>query len=268
MRPYQIRGVWYYPAEQPDYDERGTASWYGEQFHNRQTADGEIFDMELVSAAHKTLPLPSIVEVTNLDNGRTLTVRVNDRGPFVEGRIIDLSRAAADELGFLSKGLANVRVRYLGPAERVGARPVQIAAATPPKPPAEIGPRAVVPPPSPLLRPGAPQIMALPLQSASAVVAPPPASAPQPPLVQRVSAPPVIAGPFRVQAGAFSDLDNARRVADRLAQAGQTAIEPAETAQGRLYRVVVGPGVDANGAELLRARVAEAGFPSALVVRF
>src|SRR6185312_12499192 len=74
MRPYQVKGVWYYPQNDPDYDARGIASWYGEQFHNQKTADGEIFDMNGISAAHKTLPLPSLVEVTNLDNGRQLTV--------------------------------------------------------------------------------------------------------------------------------------------------------------------------------------------------
>jgi rare lipoprotein A len=117
MRPYQVKGVWYYPKEQPGYDEIGIASWYGDQFHNRQTSDGEIFDMWIPSAAHKTLPIPCIVSVTNLENGKTIKVRVNDRGPFVSGRIIDMSRAAAAELGFLNKGTARVRVRYLGPAD-------------------------------------------------------------------------------------------------------------------------------------------------------
>ena len=94
MRPYQIRGRWYHPAEQPDYEETGLASWYGDQFHGRPTATGERFDMNALTAAHKTLPLPGLVEVTNLANGRRIVVRVNDRGPFVDGRIIDLSRGA------------------------------------------------------------------------------------------------------------------------------------------------------------------------------
>jgi rare lipoprotein A len=116
-KPYQVKGVWYYPKDQPNYDEIGIASWYGEQFHNHYTADGEIFDMGLPSAAHKTLPLPSLVEVTNLANGRTVIVRVNDRGPFVDGRVIDLSRAAAEELGFVAQGVTKVRVRYVGQAK-------------------------------------------------------------------------------------------------------------------------------------------------------
>lgn len=115
MRPYQVRGVWYTPKADPDYDEKGIASWYGEQFHNRNTANGEVFDMDRITAAHKTLPLPSIVEVTDLETGRKLKVRVNDRGPFVQGRIIDLSKGAAEKLGIYRKGIARVRVRYVGP---------------------------------------------------------------------------------------------------------------------------------------------------------
>lgn len=120
MRPYQIRGRWYRPEHQPHYDVEGIASWYGDAFHGRPTATGERFDMTLLTAAHTTLPLPSLVEVTNLENGRTIIVRVNDRGPFVDDRLIDLSRAAADALDMRRAGLARVRVRYLGPAPRGG----------------------------------------------------------------------------------------------------------------------------------------------------
>lgn len=115
--PYQVGGVWYLPAFEPDFDETGTASWYGSEFHGRPTSNGELFDMNALTAAHPTLPLPSLLEVTNLSNGRTVTVRLNDRGPFVAGRMLDLSRRAAEELGFIGAGTANVRVRYLGPAE-------------------------------------------------------------------------------------------------------------------------------------------------------
>ena len=112
-RPYQIAGIWYYPREDANYDETGTASWYGPNFHGKSTANGEIFDMNAVSAAHPTLPLPSRVRVTNLENGRSLMVRVNDRGPFARGRIIDLSRRAAQLLGFASNGTARVRVQLV-----------------------------------------------------------------------------------------------------------------------------------------------------------
>ncbi|HYG27867.1 MAG TPA: septal ring lytic transglycosylase RlpA family protein [Caulobacteraceae bacterium] len=122
MKPYTIRGKTYTPRHDPDYDEVGLASWYGGKHHGRMTADGEIFDQNAPSAAHKTLPLPSVVEVKNLENGRKIKVRVNDRGPFAEGRIIDLSKEAARQLGMLEQGLAKVRVRYVGPAERKVAR--------------------------------------------------------------------------------------------------------------------------------------------------
>ena len=113
MRPYQVKGQWYTPHAQPDYDEVGLASWYGGAYLNRTTADGEVFDTARPSAAHKTLPLPSLVEVTNLENGRRIQVRINDRGPFISGRIIDFSPRAAQELGFYEKGSARVRVRNL-----------------------------------------------------------------------------------------------------------------------------------------------------------
>ena len=121
-KAYKINGRWYQPAEDPTYNRTGIASWYGRDFHGRPTANGEIFDMNQMTAAHTTLPLPSLVEVKNLENGRRVTVRVNDRGPFANDRIIDLSRAAARELGFEQNGLARVRVRYLGPAPLPGQR--------------------------------------------------------------------------------------------------------------------------------------------------
>lgn len=133
--PYQVSGRWYYPKHDPDYEAVGVASWYGRDFHGRPTANGEIYDMNRMSAAHKTLPLPSIVEVTNLENGRKIKVRVNDRGPFARGRVIDMSRAAARRLGFEQNGLARVRVRYVAPAvlagraPQPGEQPVIIAAA-------------------------------------------------------------------------------------------------------------------------------------------
>ncbi len=113
--PYNIDGVWYYPATNYAYDETGIASWYGEEFHGRNTANGEIFDANTFSAAHPTLPMPSIVQVTNLENGRTLVLRVNDRGPFVAGRVIDVSRGAARALGFEGQGTTKVRVKILAP---------------------------------------------------------------------------------------------------------------------------------------------------------
>ncbi|CAN7344485.1 septal ring lytic transglycosylase RlpA family protein [Phenylobacterium sp. LjRoot219] len=134
-KPYQVGGVWYVPREQPDYDKVGMASWYGDAFHLKSTANGEIFDMNALTAAHTTLPLPSIVEVTNLANGRKLRVRVNDRGPFVDNRIIDLSRESARQLGLERQGVARVRVRYVGPAPLLGRDAgVRVARARPAAP--------------------------------------------------------------------------------------------------------------------------------------
>jgi rare lipoprotein A len=112
-QPYEINGRTYYPREDFDYDRSGTASWYGSDFHGRRTANGETYDMNALTAAHPTLPMPTIVRVTNLDNGRSVVVRINDRGPFAEDRIIDMSRAGARELGFEGAGLARVRVTVL-----------------------------------------------------------------------------------------------------------------------------------------------------------
>lgn len=114
--PYKILGDWYYPQEDPNYVGVGIGSWYGEKFHGRRTANGEIFDMNLLTAAHPTLPMPVRLRVTNMENGRSVVVRMNDRGPFAKGREIDLSKRAAEVLGFKQQGTAKVKVEYLGRA--------------------------------------------------------------------------------------------------------------------------------------------------------
>ena len=111
--PYQIRGVWYYPAVDYNYSETGIASWYGPDFDGKPTANGEIYDQDDLTAAHRTLPMPSLVKVTNLENGRSLELRVSDRGPYYGGRIIDISKRGAELLGFKNKGTAKVRVEVL-----------------------------------------------------------------------------------------------------------------------------------------------------------
>lgn len=117
--PYLINGEKYYPEVDYGYDETGIASWYGPGFHGKLTANGERFDENELTAAHKTLPLPSIVRVTNLENGRSLIVRVNDRGPYAHSRIIDMSKRSAELLGFRSKGVAKVRVQVLAAESRM-----------------------------------------------------------------------------------------------------------------------------------------------------
>jgi rare lipoprotein A len=115
-KPYKIAGRWYTPAEDPNYDRQGRGSWYGTDFHGRKTANGEVFDMNALTAAHPTLPLPSYVYVTNLANNRTILVRVNDRGPYSNDRIIDMSRASSRALGFENQGITQVRVKFAGRA--------------------------------------------------------------------------------------------------------------------------------------------------------
>jgi rare lipoprotein A (peptidoglycan hydrolase) len=120
-KPYTIAGNTYVPAEDPNYDETGTASWYGDGFHGGPTANGEVYDMHLLTAAHKTLPMPSYAYVHNPANGRTIMVRINNRGPFKGNRIIDLSQEAARLLDFKARGLATVRVTYAGRAPLNGS---------------------------------------------------------------------------------------------------------------------------------------------------
>ena len=119
--PYVVGGRTYVPTENPRYTAVGLASWYGDDFHGRYTANGEIYDLNGISAAHPTMPIPSYARVTNLDNGRSLVVRVNDRGPFAANRIIDVSVRAARLLDFYDRGTTRVRVEYLGRAPLEGS---------------------------------------------------------------------------------------------------------------------------------------------------
>ena len=191
--PYQIKGVWYYPAVDYNYDKTGVASWYGEQFHGRYTANGEIFDLNQLTAAHTTLPMPCIVEVTNLQNGRSLQLRVNDRGPFVDGRLIDVSRRAAQLLGFETKGTTPVRVRIIKEASiqvaeeamHGGSGAIMLAqAASPPPPMMQAAPQAYA---APVLSPSAraTNIVAGPIVDTQGEALPPPTPAPN-----------VVAGPI------------------------------------------------------------------------
>ena len=277
-QPYQVNGIWYVPREQPDYDQRGMASWYGRQFHLKSTANGEIFDMNAVSAAHTTLPLPSMVEVTNLDNGRKLTVRVNDRGPFHDNRIIDLSQEAAIQLGFHREGLANVRVRYLGPAPLTGrAEGVRVASAAPYAAASQVASQAATSPPAQTYRPPAREVVtetALPPVTGAAISDAPippaiPSSTPPAAYQAYAAAPAVPASPsaLRIQAGAFSNPANAQRAVDQLSTAGSASIEPLQLDGRTLYRVVLPAPADEAAAYALRDRVAEIGFTEARVVR-
>lgn len=275
--PYQVGGIWYVPHEQPDYDQTGIASWYGDAFQMKATANGEIFDLNQFSAAHTTLPLPSMVEVTNLANGRKLTVRVNDRGPFVGGRIIDLSHAAARELGYDRQGTARVRVRYVGPAPLGGPEAgVRYAKATPP---AYTPARSARPADEEIfasVTPAAPESLGTSPRRGLQVEVKPLVAPPEPvtvstlsPLARFARSDALLAetGVYRIQAGAFADRAHARRAADQLSAQGAATIEPFDRGGTTLYRVLLPGPTDEAEAYALRDKVAGVGFSDARVVR-
>ncbi len=299
-KPYQVNGQWYFPHADPTYDVTGTASWYGYPFQNRRTANGEVYDEALITAAHKTLPLPCIVEVTNLQNGRSIRVRVNDRGPFVGERLIDLSKGAAEQLGFDRKGTTQVRVRFITMAAPLTAPGLMMASNTPPSryahspayqatprqaqddgafddmgapPPAT--PVAYRSPPSAYEGPmaedeaGPPEIGPPPAASPIATSALPPAQLASRPTPAAYSAPrpyPTAGGSYSVQAGAFATRSAADRAVARLASAGGVQVVPLERNGATLYKVVVGSFSDAAAAGETRARVVAMGFADARVV--
>jgi rare lipoprotein A len=251
-QPYQVKGRWYYPEYDPRYDRVGTASWYGEPFHGRATANGERFDRKSVSAAHPTLPLPSLVRVVNLSNHRELVVRVNDRGPFVDDRLIDLSQEAARQLGFERQGLAPVRVQFVRLADAEGEPPQPIAksAPTPMRArPAERAPQLVA-----AVRPLHP-------------VAPTPAAklartTPTP--VVRTTAPAQCEGRF-IQVGAYSEPVRARRVMAELHGLQAMPVTLAVLAD-HLERVRLGPIADPVAVDATLDRVKRFGFSEAFIV--
>jgi len=254
--PYTVNGVTYRPRIQPGYDETGIASWYGPNFHGKYTANGERYDMNKLTAAHRTLPMPSYVRVTNLENGRALVLRVNDRGPFTKSRIIDVSRRAAQLLGFERSGTAKVRVqaveekadapRALPPAEpdnRVLAD--KLAEAEP----------AAGPPPGAAIA------------SSSVSVAPlvPPSTAAGS-TTSAASPSAAATGGVFVQVGAFSSEAKAKEILDRARPLGPAVLEPIMINGQTLYRVRLGPYGSDREAEGARAQVSAQGFPDARVV--
>lgn len=244
--PYQVKGRWYHPKEEPGYEAVGIASWYGDAFHGKRTANGEIFDKTRLSAAHPTLPMPTLVEVRNLENGRTITVRVNDRGPFVSDRVIDLSHAAATALGFDKQGLARVHVRYLGRADlfalaapgKDAGKLVRVASAPPPRP----RPKGDAPSPAPGAAPPPDRVTSF-IEAALAAPA---------------------AAEFWISIADYTDLNALE--ADRVALAPGEGSRVVSAAAGGRYELQVGPHADFFAAEARLAALREAGYPSARVV--
>jgi len=231
-RPYTVFGREYVPATSlRPYRERGVASWYGKKFHGEKTSSGETYDMYAMTAAHPTLPLPSYARVTSVATGKSVVVRVNDRGPFLHDRVIDLSYAAAHRIGIAQKGSGEVDVEAIMPGETV-------LVAAPPLPPV-----------------------------AAAPMAPPPAGTP----AAEVGAPVSVApndGGFVVQLGAFANYANAENflahVANQLAPAG---VEPKIRQVGGLFRVFVGPYAARDDARRTADRLRDAlGLPSTIAV--
>jgi len=257
--PYQINGAWYYPAENWNYDETGVASWYGPQFDGKLTANGETFDQWQVSAAHKTLPMPSIVRVTNLENGRSLVVRVNDRGPYARGRIIDMSRRAAQMLGFEGKGTAKVRVAILSKesralAERLKSGEVLTAEDMPQINSDNLSQEPVA---SKTLEK---------VQVASIEPAPQIPATPNEAHVGDMSSVSVSPTKIYIQAGAFSDLNNAERVLANLEKLGNATISPIQSGGRELFRVRLGPISEVSEADDLLEKVGNIGYPNARTV--
>jgi len=288
-KPYQVGGVWYYPSEDMSYDRTGIASWYGPNFHGMATANGEVFDQWEVSAAHKTLPMPSVVRVTNLINGRSLVVRINDRGPFKPGRIIDLSRRAAQLLGIEKTGTAQVRVQILPKesrilAQRAKAGGTQLSAAETPIKAENVGSQPIAsqslpePPPEPAINKiqsklyvnpqrvaEPPSIQPAPVTQTTLVDAPV-TEAISPAKVGDIAQVAVLPTRLFIQAGAFSNASNAERVKLRLASIGDVRVTPVSVGGRDLFRVRVGPLTDVAEADALLTQVVEAGYSGARTV--
>ncbi len=239
-KAYEVAGRWFTPRVEPNYDKKGTASWYGEAFNRRMTSNGEWFDMNRLTAAHPTLPLPSYVKVTNTENGREVVVRVNDRGPFVGTRMIDMSKRAAVALGFKGQGMAPVRVQLIGPAplndkgnhlaamneELQRGTPLRrmIAAANGERPEVQVAatePEAV--------------------ETETVVAYRPPQEKPAPDFDTDEA--------YYVQVGSFADPGNAEKARNQLASSWPVQVAELTGGQGTLYRVRLGPIADRPDAD-------------------
>jgi rare lipoprotein A len=279
--PYKIDGVTYTPQETFTLVETGVASWYGPGFHGKSTANGERYDQSDRTAAHRTLQMPSVVRVTNLDNGQSTVVRINDRGPFARNRIIDLSRTAAQEIDMIGRGTARVRVEQLqaeslavkevaigggGPAEQhealaqlaSGRRATPIPAQT--QVVAAAQPTAIPPPAQ--VQAGWPTN---PRQSAVPAVA---TAGNGGPTIASLSSGPVASasGGFYVQVGAFSTAENAERRRGDVRSYGSSEVSQASAGGRDVYRVRLGPYTTSEAAGIVADRLKRSGYGDARVV--
>ncbi|MDC1120671.1 septal ring lytic transglycosylase RlpA family protein [Alphaproteobacteria bacterium] len=262
--PYKVAGIWYYPERNLTYDETGIGSWYGDEFAGKLTANGEIFYPERVTAAHKTLPMPSVVRVTNLDNGKSLVLRINDRGPFVAGRIIDLSREAARRIGYKANGLARVRVQVLAEQSlrleklaRDGQFPSVDGVLTEamPKIEAAVKPSVNLTAKSNTGRSGYSSDNG---QSAIELLS-------QSQVGEVITVAPV-STQIWVQVGAFHSESNAASVLAQLANVGNGEVSAFSKAGQTLHRVRLGPVQDVSAADKLLDGVVKTGFSGARII--
>lgn len=262
-RPYQILGTWYYPAENFKYEETGVSSWYGPKFHGKKTANGETYDMNALTAAHRTLPLPSVVRVINLKNGRSLNLRVNDRGPFARGRIIDVSRRAAQLLGFQRAGTARVRVEIVADESqrlKLAAMNGQLLEHE------KISGQAVAKQ-SVQARPisGGTSNMRARRDRAAAIGRAPATSRNVGTQVVK-TVPTQADSKLFIQAGAFADFANASRARTRLSRFGPAWVTKAQIGRRQYYRVRIGPMQTLGDADTVLDRMVSSGFPQARIV--
>jgi len=266
-QPYQIGGEWYYPREDYSYDETGVASWYGADFHDHMTANGEIFNKNELTAAHKTLPLPTLARITNLDNGRSIVVRINDRGPFSGTRLIDVSQRAAQLLGFESQGTAKVRVQVLADESKAIADAMRhygtnVASAAPEQAPPSQAPLQMASSSSASLAPVEIQtlepVRTTPETHRELLVTKP---------VQEVVQVPVTGNNrLFVQAGAFTIAENANRLQQGLSRFGKTSISTIVINGKTFYRVRLGPLADVAHADALLSQLKQAGTVGARTI--
>ena len=265
-KPYQVMGVWYYPKEDAQYNRTGIASWYGQKFHGRRTANGEIYDMNALTAAHKTLPMPVRGRGTNLGNGRSLVLRVNDRGPFVNGRIIDVSRRAAQLLGFQKQGTAKVRVTILdqGGPQRIAKRvatPVEQKTALPALPREGVSAQTLAPPPGVKQARSSAAGSSAPVRVANAG----PIGAANPGAA-RVTQQPVGPSSIFIQAGSFARAENANKLRARLAYIGPSSIINVFIKGQEMFRVRMGPMFSVEAADKVLQQILSDGIKARIII--
>ena len=248
--PYKVMGQYYTPKEDYNYSEVGMASWYGDDFHNKLTANGETYDMRAITAAHRTLPLPSIVRVTNLENGKSIIARVNDRGPYVKNRIIDVSQKGAELLGYKNNGIAKVKVEVLERESRA-IKEAMLSKTSTSKTYNEAINYEV----------SNTTINTTPTYTAEISV-----KAPAPTTIAQ-NTPPTPKGNFFVQVGAFSDYNKAKEMAEDMKRFGKVSIFEAFLSKDGVYRVRIGAYQNRDDALKILDRVLDYGHHDVTIVQ-